>query len=93
MIRVGSVFIGFMFLFLPSFLHSTNIEADFSVEFGIVGEVGKVHATLISDTHSYVLDANVSTQGIAKAVTHNLKERHISRGMWSRGCCVQICIK
>ena len=85
MLRFNLIFIGFLVVFFAPVLHAKNIEADYSVEFGIVGEVGKVHATLNSDQRYYMLDANVSAVGIAKAVTDNLKERHISKGHISKG--------
>ncbi len=76
MLRLGIVFIFFLLT-----IDAKNIEADYSVEFGMVGEVAKVHAKLNSDTKYYSLDANVTAVGsIAKAVTNNLKERHISKG-------------
>lgn len=74
------IFIIFIFIFFSPILNAKNIAADYSVEFGIVGEVGKVHVTLTSDHRFYMLDANVSAVGIARAVTGNLKERHISKG-------------
>jgi len=80
MLRIISIFTTFIFLFFSSFVQAKTIEADYSVEFGIVGQVGKVHATLTSDDKYYQIDANVSSLGIAKAVTQNLKERHISKG-------------
>ena len=73
-------FTTFILLFISTFVQAKTIEADYSVEFGIVGEVGKVHATLTSDKKYYKIDATVSALGIAKAVTQNLKERHISKG-------------
>jgi hypothetical protein len=88
MFRFSFIFISYIFIFLPSFLHAEKIEADYSVEFGIIGEVGKVHATLTSDDRHYVIDANVSALGIAKAVTNNLKERHISKGHVVKGLLV-----
>ncbi len=80
MLRIGFIFISLFLLFFSTALNAQNIEADYAVEFGIVGEVGKVHATLTSEQNFYILDANVSAVGIAKAVTDNLKERHISKG-------------
>ena len=88
MLRITSLFITSLFLFFSSVLHAIEIEADYSVEFGIVGEVGKVHATLRSDQRYYMLDANVTAVGIAKAVTDDLKERHISKGHISKGLLV-----
>lgn len=80
MLRITSLFVTFLFILFSASLHAKNIEADYSVEFGIAGEVGKVHATLRFDHRYYMLDANVSAVGIARAVTDDLKERHISKG-------------
>ncbi len=80
MLGISFISISFIFIFFSPILNAKNIEADYSVEFGIVGEVGKVHATLTSDHRFYMLDANVSAVGIARAVTDDLKERHISKG-------------
>ncbi|MCO4846109.1 MAG: hypothetical protein KC427_08840 [Sulfurovum sp.] len=85
MLRIGFMFISFLFIFCTSLLNAKHIEADYSVEFGMFGEVGKVHATLTSDNRYYMLDANVSAEGIARAVTDDLKERHISKGHIFKG--------
>jgi len=75
---------GILFIFLLCLAHgknAKNIEVDYSVEFGIVGEVARVHASLTSSPRFYSLDANISVVGnIAKTITNNLKERHISKG-------------
>ncbi|MBT8348029.1 MAG: hypothetical protein HKP62_01105 [Sulfurovum sp.] len=84
MFRIGFICISFMYLFFSPVLNAKNIEADYSVEFGMFGQVGKVHAILTSDNKYYMLDANVSALGIAKAVTDDLKERHISKGHVSK---------
>lgn len=81
MLGISFIFISIFLLFSSPVLNAKNIEADYTVEFGIVGEVAKVHATLRSEQNFYTVDANVSAVGsIAKAVTDNLKERHISKG-------------
>ena len=81
--------IGYVFIFLLFVADAKNIEADYSVEFGIVGEIARVHATLTSNRKAYILDANVSAVGsIAKMVTDNLKERHISTGHVYKGILV-----
>lgn len=70
-----------MLMFFMSVLHAQNIEAKYSVEFGVVGEIARAHATLAVNGSSYMIDANITVVGnIAKAVTNNLKERHISKG-------------
>ena len=78
----------FIYLLLAQNLYANKIEADYSVEFGIVGEVGKVHALLRTDDRYYMIDANVSSVGIARAVTNDLKERHISKGHIENGLLV-----
>jgi len=78
----------FVLLFSFSVAEAKTIEADYSVEFGIVGQVGKVHASLTSDERYYMIDANVSALGIAKIVTDDLKERHISKGYVVKGVLV-----
>ena len=78
----GIIRISFIFIIFFSFILSAkNIEADYSAEFGIVGEVARAHATLLSNGKTYTLDANIRAVGaIAQTVTDNLKERHISKG-------------
>ena len=85
MLRINSMFISFMFILFSPLLHAKEVIGDFSVEFGIFGQVGKVHAVLTSGDKYYVIDANVSAEGIAKAVTDDLKERHISKGHMVKG--------
>ena len=78
-IRISFIFISF--IFFSSVVTAKNIEAYYSAEFGIVGEVARAHATLTSNGKAYTLDANIQAVGaIAKTVTDNLKERHISNG-------------
>jgi dsDNA-binding SOS-regulon protein len=58
---------------------------DYRVEFGVVGEVGRIHSVYYDDTKQYIIDTNVSAVGfIAKSITHNLKERHICKGYLSK---------
>jgi len=81
MAAIRLILIIFTLLFSASFLDAKTIEADFSVEFGIVGEVGRAHAVLTTTEQKYyMIEANVTALGIAKAVTDNLRERHISKG-------------
>lgn len=79
----------FLFIFCLCVTHAKNTEVDYSVEFGVFGEVAKVHATLTSDRKYYTINATVVSVGnIAKTVTNNLKERHISKGHIERGLLV-----
>ncbi|UPT76844.1 hypothetical protein MN086_07225 [Sulfurovum sp. XGS-02] len=85
MSRISLMLIPLIGLFFSAFLCAEEIAADYRVEYGIFGQVGKAHAILRSDEKYYMIDANVSALGIAKAVTDDLKERHISKGHISKG--------
>ena len=83
--RIGLILICLISLFFSTLLPAEEIAADFRVEYGIFGQVGKAQAMLRSDDRYYMIEANVSAMGIAKAVTDDLKERHISKGHISKG--------
>ncbi|GIT98106.1 hypothetical protein [Sulfurovum sp. TSL1] len=85
MSRVPLMLMSLISLFFSTLLPAEEIAADFRVEYGIFGQVGKAHALLRSDDRYYMIEANVSALGIAKAVTDDLKERHISKGHISKG--------
>ncbi|MCF6245526.1 MAG: hypothetical protein L3J43_10895 [Sulfurovum sp.] len=78
-------------MMLLSFLIMINIYAKtmmekYSVEYGIIGEIAKVSASMKTNKNSYVIDANLTVIGfIANKATDNLKERHISKGHISKG--------
>lgn len=81
MLHTPLALLTFLVLTLSSLLHAERVEADYSVAFGVFGEVGRAHAVLTtSEDRYYMIDANVTALGIAKAVTDDLKERHISKG-------------
>ncbi len=86
-IRISFIFISFIF-FTPV-LHAKNIKANYSVEFGVLGEVARANATLTFNRKAYSIDANVLVVGtIAKAVTDDLRERHVSKGRVVNGLLV-----
>lgn len=83
------LYLGILFILLQLPVFAKEISADYSVEFGIVGEVARAHAILTRDNGYYKIDASVEIVGsIAKAVTQNLKERHISKGHVEHGLLV-----
>ncbi len=88
MSRISLILISFIAIVFAPLLHAEEIAADFRVEYGIFGQVGKAHAILRTYDRYYMIDANVSALGIAKAVTDDLKERHISKGHISKGLLV-----
>ena len=69
------------FTFFSLSLSAKSMQVDYRVEFGIVGTVGKIHTEYHDNTHTYLIDTNLSAVGlIANSVTHHLKERHICKG-------------
>jgi len=80
LILISSLFFGM--------LHAETIEVDYKVEFGIVGEIGVAHAKLTRDDNSYVIDIRLQSTGIAKTLSGNRRERHISKGHIENGIMV-----
>ena len=67
-------------------LNAKIITENYSVEFGIIGEIAKVYTTMNVKKNYYVVDIKLKIIGvIANKVTENLKERHISKGHISKG--------
>ena len=63
-------------------LSAKTMQVDYRVEFGIFGEIGKVHTEYWDNNKTYLIDTNLSAEGyIAQSVTHHLKERHICKGI------------
>jgi len=71
-------------LFLLS-LNAETVTADYKVEFGIIGEIGIANALLTKDEHSYVIDVELKSTGLAKTLSGNRKEQHISKGHIENG--------
>jgi len=76
-----------IFLF-TSILSAEVIKADYKVEFGIIGEIGIANALLTKDEHSYVIDVELKATGLAKRLSGNRKEQHISKGHIENGMMV-----
>jgi len=61
-------------------INAETIEVKYKVEFGIFGEIGVANAKLIKDENSYEIDINLQSTGIAKMLSGDRKEQHISKG-------------
>jgi len=85
--RVLSILISSLFIF-SILLQAKTIEVDYKVEFGIIGEIGVAHAKLTRDDSSYVIDIRLQSTGIAKTLSGNRRERHISKGHIENGIMV-----
>jgi len=74
-----------IFIVSTVLMHAQTMIADYIVEFGIVGQVGKVHTQYTDNKKSYKIDTNLSAVGmLAKTVMNHLKERHICKGIISK---------
>ncbi|KIM08838.1 MAG: hypothetical protein KU29_03745 [Sulfurovum sp. FS06-10] len=69
-------------------LNAKTITADYKVDFGIIGEIGVAKAKLTQDGKNYVIDVELESTGIAKTLSGNRKEHHISKGHFENGVMV-----
>ncbi|SFV61220.1 hypothetical protein MNB_SV-13-1158 [hydrothermal vent metagenome] len=76
-----------IFLF-TSFLSAEVIEANYKVEFGIFGKIGIANALLTKTKNLYVIDVELKATGLAKTLSGNRKEQHISKGHIENGMMV-----
>lgn len=66
-------------------LDAKSIVVDYVVEFGIVGQVAKVHTQYTDTPTTYTIVSDVSMVGLlSTSATGNLKERHICKGFISK---------
>ncbi|HHB95224.1 MAG TPA: DUF3108 domain-containing protein [Campylobacterales bacterium] len=75
-------------LFVLNITEAKTIEVDYKVEFGIIGEIGVAHAKLTRHKRSYVIDIQLQSTGLAKTLSGNRRERHISKGHIEKGLMV-----
>jgi hypothetical protein len=84
--KILFLFVSFLFIF--NITQAQSIEVDYKVEFGILGEIGVAHAKLTKDKESYVIDIQLQSTGLAKTLSGNKRERHISKGHIENGVMV-----
>lgn len=77
-----------LLLCLSSMLRAETITAKYKVEFGIIGEIGIAEATLIRDEKNYQINVALKATGIAKILSGNRQEHHISKGHIENGMMV-----
>ena len=76
------------FVLFGTSIQAETIEANYKVEFGIFGEIGVAHAILNRDDTSYTIDVELEATGLAKKLSKNRKEHHISKGHIENGVMV-----
>jgi len=75
-----SLFIlGLVFTFMSQ-MQAEVLDVSYKVGFGMFGQMGIADAHLETKEDSYTIDIGMQATGIAKALSKNRKERHISRG-------------
>jgi hypothetical protein len=77
-----------LLIFMGNIINAETIEVKYKVEFGIFGEIGVANAKLIKDKNSYEIDINLQSTGIAKILSGDRKEQHISKGHMEDGVMV-----
>jgi len=76
------------FALFTTTIQAESITANFKVEFGIFGEIGVANAILTKDDVSYVIDVELEATGLAKRLSGNRKEHHLSKGHIENGIMV-----
>jgi hypothetical protein len=77
-----------LFALFSTTLQAEKITANYKVEFGIFGEIGIANAILTKDDASYEIDVELLSTGLAKKLSGNRKEHHISKGHMENGVMV-----
>ena len=75
-------------LFLSSMAEAETMMAEYKVEFGIIGKIGIAKAKLVRDDKSYQINVELKATGLAKTLSGNRKEHHISKGHIENGMMV-----
>lgn len=73
-------------LFLSlSWLDAQVLDVKYKVKFGILGELGVSHAHLETNGNRYKISIDAKATGIAKTLSKNRKETHLSEGFVQNG--------
>jgi len=75
-------------MLLASGLYAEMIRADYDVSYGIFGRVGTAKARLEKKGGAYKIDISLAATGLAKKLSGNRMERHISKGHIIKGVLV-----
>ena len=72
-------------IFFTPWVYAETIEANYKVEFGIIGEIGIAKAILTKDENYYQIDVELKATGLAKLLSSGRTEHHISKGHMENG--------
>jgi len=79
--------LGLMVLLFGS-VQAETLRAAYDVSYGIFGTIGTAKATLEKKEQTYTIDIHLAATGLAKRLSGNRKERHISKGHIKNGVLV-----
>jgi hypothetical protein len=69
-----------IFILFSTFADAKNINVNYGVSFGVLGELGLANVKLTESGNRYTIDIHAKTTGIVKVMSQNRTERHISEG-------------
>ena len=75
-----SLFIVFLVLIFISPIQAKVLDVSYEVSFGVFGKLGISDAHLETIGDKYTIDIKMKATGLAKTLSKNRKERHISKG-------------
>lgn len=67
-------------LFFTTFGFAKNMNVNYGVSFGVLGQLGLANVKLSESGNKYTIDIHAKTIGIVKAMSKNRTEQHISEG-------------
>jgi len=74
-----------MFGFSWQYMYAKTLNVTYEIRFGILGKLGIAHAKLITKGEHYRIEVKASTTGLAKTLSQNRQEKHISEGFIRNG--------
>jgi len=75
-----SLFILGLVLTFMSQMQAKVLDVSYRVSFGMFGQMGIADAHLETNGNKYTIDISMKATGLAKTLSKNRKERHISKG-------------
>ena len=67
-------------LLFSAFVYSKNMNVNYGVSFGVLGQLGQANVKLSESGNKYTIDIHAKTIGIVKTMSKNRTEQHISEG-------------
>ncbi len=79
MMKKSLFILGFVLVFMTQ-IQAKVLDVSYEVSFGVLGQMGISDAHLETSGDTYIIDIKVKATGLAKTLSKNRKERHISKG-------------